>query len=192
MTGRLLPFIALVLAIGIFFGYINPTWTGPVAATKLAISNDTDALNAAQQYTQRENQLAAKRDSIDPANLTRLSTLIPDAVDDVGLILDINALAARSGMLLSNIDVASSATGASGSTASSDTSSGGVPGGAATNPIGSVDLSLSAVGTYAAMQTFLTGIEKSARLLDVQDILVTGSDTGVYTYQMTMRLYWLR
>jgi hypothetical protein len=42
------------------------------------------------------------------------------------------------------------------------------------------------------MQTFLTGIEKSARLLDVQDILVTGSDTGVYTYQMTMRLYWLR
>lgn len=189
MSGRILPALAFVLALGIFFAYVNPTWGGPIAATKLAIANDNDALSAAAEYKTRENQLAAAQDAIDPADLARLSTLLPDAVDDVGLILDINALAARSGLLLSNIDVA---TDADGTTAAPDTSSSGVPSVNSVSPVGSVDLSLTAVGTYTAMQAFLSGVETSARLLDVQDILVTGSDTGVYNYQMTMRLYWLR
>jgi len=55
-----------------------------------------------------------------------------------------------------------------------------------------VDLSLSAIGTYTALQNFLRGVEKSVRLLDIKDIVVKGSDTGVYTYQMKLRLYWLR
>ena len=38
----------------------------------------------------------------------------------------------------------------------------------------------------------MAGIEKSLRLLDVQDLVVKGSDTGVYTYQMHIRFYWLR
>ncbi len=53
----------------------------------------------------------------------------------------------------------------------------------ASNSVGSVDLSLSAVGTYGALQAFLLGIEKSARVLDVQNMLVTGSDTGIYNYR---------
>ncbi len=195
MSGRILPFLALMISLGIFFAYINPTWTGPIAATKLAIANDNQALDAAAQYKTRESQLAAARDSIDPSNLARLATLLPDSVNNVGLTLDINALAARSGLALSNVDVATAAT----SGGASGTASGGTPSLApdgsvdgAGNPVGSVDLSLSAVGTYAALQTFLTGIEHSARLLDVRDLLVSGSNTGVYTYQMTMRLYWLR
>jgi hypothetical protein len=187
MSSRVLPILAVMIAIGTFFVYVMPVWSGPIAATKVAIKNDNDALAAASEYKARENQLASARDSIDPANLTRLATFLPDSVNNVGIILDINALAARSGILLSNIDVAASADagGASGS-------SGGSPTIAQSDPIGSVDLSLSAVGTYSALQTFLQGVEKSTRLLDVQSITVTGSDTGVYNYTMTIRLYWLR
>jgi hypothetical protein len=109
---------------------------------------------------------------------------LPDSVDNVGLILDLNALAARSGLSLSNIDVTKNA-------AASSDASGALPV-ARVNPTGSIDLSLSAVGTYAALQTFLVGIEKSIRLIDVQDIVVKGSDTGLYTFQMKLRIYWLR
>jgi hypothetical protein len=55
-----------------------------------------------------------------------------------------------------------------------------------------VNLNLSALGTFAAFQNFLIGIERSARILDISDIVVKGSDTGVYSYQMVIRLYWLR
>jgi Tfp pilus assembly protein PilO len=189
MNNRIIPILALLVAAGIFFVYVNPTWTGSIAAAKAAIANDDQALVTANQYTAQQNELASARNAIDPADLARLLTFLPDSVDNVGLILDMNALAARSGLSLSNINVASNATASSGSAGTATT--GTLPT-AATNPVGSVDLSLSAVGTYAALQNFLQGVEKSARLLDVRSIAVSGSDTGVYTYQMTLRLYWLQ
>jgi Tfp pilus assembly protein PilO len=186
MNNRVLPLIAFLAALGIYFFYVSPTWSGSIADTKNAITLDDQALAAADQYATQQNTLASARNAIDPTYLARLSTFLPDSVDNVGLILDLNALAARSGLSLSNIDVLTTATnGASASTGQ------GLPT-SATNPVGSIDLTLSAVGTYAALQSFLAGVERSARLLDVRDIVVKGSDTGVYTYQMSLRLYWLR
>lgn len=185
MNERVLPLIALFASIGIFFGYVNPTWSGSIAATKDAIALDDQALAAAADYAEQQNTLASARNEIDTADLDRLDSFLPDSVDNVGLILDLNALAARSGFSLANIDVLSST--ASGAAAAQE----GLPD-AQVNPVGSVDLSLSAVGTYAASQAFLSGVERSARLLDIRDIVVKGSDTGVYNYQMVLRFYWLR
>lgn len=182
MNSRLLPVFALLVAAGIFFGYVNPVWTGPIAETKASIELDNQALAAASQYTAQQNDLAAKRNAIDPANLEKLAAFLPDSVDNVGLILDLNALAARSGLSISNIDIMTSP--AAEGTKSS------LPSGASL--IGSVDLSLSAVGTYPSLKSFLAGVERSARLLDVQTISVKGSETGVYTYEIKLRLYWLR
>lgn len=182
---RVLPLVALSAAVGIFFAYVNPTWSRQIAAAKDAIALDDSALAAAEEYAARQNELAAERANIDPESLERITTLLPDSVDNVGLILDVNALAARSGISLANIDVA--------------TADGGAKSGAqgalpviTANPIGSINLSLTALGTFSSFQTFMSGIERSARLLDIQDIVVKGSDTGVYTYQITLRLYWLR
>lgn len=186
MNSRILPIFALMLAIGIFFAYVNPTWNDSIAETKAALFADDQALEAASVYTSQQTELIKQQEAIDPASLARLLLLLPDSVDNVGLILDLNTLAARSGVSLSNIDAVAN---------SSDSAAQGTAGGLPTegqSPVGSVDLSLSAVGTYAAFQTFLTGLEKSARLLDVRDLVVKGSDTGVYTYQMKVRFYWLR
>jgi Tfp pilus assembly protein PilO len=177
MNNRILPLVSLGAAIAIFFVYVNPVWSGPVATLSTAISADNQALAASANYVQRENQLAQERDAIDPTQLSRAAALLPDSVDNVGLILDLNALASRSGLQLSNIDVSQAADG-SGATQSS--------------PVGSVDLTLSAIGSYTALGSFLHGIEQSARILDIQDLSISGSATGVYSYKMSIRLYWLR
>ncbi len=184
MNDRILPLFALAAAIIIFFVYVNPTWGGSIATTKAAIALDDQALAAAQEYTTQQNALIAARDAIDPSQLSKLSTFLPDSVDNVGLILDLNALAARSGISLSNIDVAANDSNGTPNTASGKALTG--------DPIGSANMTLSAVGTFDSLQAFLRGIEQSARILDVQDVVVKGSDTGVYTYQMSIRLYWLR
>jgi Tfp pilus assembly protein PilO len=182
-SNHILPTLAFVVALGIFFVYVNPTWTGSIATARATIASDDQALTAASQYTAQQNELASAENAIDPTNLAELSTFLPDSVDNVGLILDLNALAARSGLSLSNIDVSANA-------GSTGTASGALPT-TATSPVNSADLSLSAIGTYPALQNFLQGVEKSARLLDAQDIVISGSDTGVYTYKMRLRLYWL-
>lgn len=188
MNSRILPSVALMVAIGIFFAYVNPAWSGRIAVTKASIASDDRALAAAARYTTQQNELAAARNAIDPADLARLDTFLPGSVDNVGLILDLNALAARSGLSLSNIDVTTNTA----STASPNSNIASALPAAVTSPVGSVELSLSAVGTYTALKTFLSGVEKSERLLDVKDLLVKGSDTGVYTYQIKLRIYWLR
>lgn len=185
MNSRILPVIALSIAIGIFFAYVNPTWSGSIADTKAAIKLDDDAIDLANKYVAKKDTVAADRDKINPGDLERLETFLPDSVSNVGLILDINALAASSGLSLASIDVAVADGGAKTS------ASGALPTTMA-NPVGSINLSLSALGTFSAFQKFLNGIEGSARLLDVQDMTVKGSDTGVYSYQVTLRLYWLR
>lgn len=187
MNSRILPMFAIIVAAGIFFAYVNPAWTGSIAEARAKIAADDQALIAAKRYTAQQNQLAAARDAIDAANLAALTTFLPDSVDNVGLILDLNALAARSGLTISNIDVITNAAGAN----TQEANTGALPT-AGLTPVNSVDLSLSALGTFGALQTFIVGIEKSARLLDIHDLVVRGSETGVYSYQMTVRLYWLR
>lgn len=184
MNNRILPSVALLIAIGIFFAYVHPTWNGSIAATKAAIELDNQALIAAEEYKQQENMLATARAAINPDDLTRLETFLPDSVDNVRLILDLNALAARSGLSLTNIDVVTN------NPANPGASQTGLPS-IHDDPIGSVNLSMTALGTFSALQTFLQRVEMSARLLDVQKVVVKSSETGVYTYDLSLRLYWL-
>lgn len=183
-SSRVLPLLSLLIAVAVFLIYVNPTWSNTIAGTKAAIAANDLALTVAGQYIAQQNQLATERSAINPSDLDRLATFLPDSVDNVGLILDLNALAAYSGLMLSNIDVTKNVPDSSAAATGALSAVG--------SPVGSVDLSLSAVGTYEALQNFLRGAEQSRRLLDIRDLSMKGSDTGVYNYRMTLRLYWLR
>jgi hypothetical protein len=191
MISRFFPVIALIIAVALFFGYINPTRTGTIAATKAQIDSYESALEAAERFKEKESELIIERANIPSDGLARLETFLPNGVDNVQIILDLNTLAARSGITLSDFDTRE--TGRLGT----DTQASGSLIGANTvalesqNPIDSIELTISATGTYSSFRTFLEGIEQSLRLLDVVEVTVEDSTSGVYTYDMTIRLYWL-
>jgi hypothetical protein len=185
---RILPIVALLIAIGLFFGYINPTRTGSIAATKAQIDSYESALDAAEHFKDREGELVVAQANIPSDGLARLAAFLPDGVDNVQIILDLNTLAARSGMTLSDFDTAN---------VSQQAQQGGTPGDPASSlqsdgPIDSLEITVSATGTYASFRNFVDGIESSLRMLDIVSVSVNDSATGVYTYDMTIRLYWLR
>jgi Tfp pilus assembly protein PilO len=173
--------MCLMLSVGVFFAYINPLWKGEIAEAKNGIEENERALKSADEYVKRQNALAEQKSSIDPVALTRLETFLPNSVDNVGLILDLNALAEEAGLALESMDVAPQATIVT-------TGEDAEP----LEPVGEIDMNIAAKGTYDALQMFLAGIESSARLLDERQLTVTGSDDGVYDYQISIRLYWLR
>jgi hypothetical protein len=204
MMTRLVPFLCVALAAGLFFAYINPTRTGSITDSRAQIASYESALAAADRFSRKQGELVVARANIPSEGLARLESFLPDGVDNVQIILDLTALAARSGITLSDFDTteSASATGAAGSApqggAAPATASGAVGAGASgglpfesVDPIDSIDLTVSATGTYASFHAFLEGIEQSLRLLDVVSISVSDSETGVYTYDMTIRLYWL-
>jgi Tfp pilus assembly protein PilO len=188
MTHRILPIVALLIAGGLFFGYVHPTYTGKVATLSQEIQTLDGALSAAKRFQAKESELAAEKAQLPAEQLARLETYLPDGVDNVQLILDLNALAARSGLALSDFNVED----AGAPQPNAPESSRGPLSLQSATPTESLNLSLKATGTYAALRTFLAGVETSLRPLDLVDITLVDSTTGVYTYQMTFRFYWLR
>ncbi len=133
---RLLPILFILIAIGLFFGYVNPTYTGPVAELREEIRSYDNALAAAKQFQEKEQQLIAARSSLPLEGVGRVEAFLPDSVDNVQLILDLNALAERSGITLSNFDVASGRTEQQGDQIMLESES----------PVDSLELSLMATG----------------------------------------------
>lgn len=196
MMSRLFPAIALILAIGLFFGYINPTRTGSIAETQAQIDSYDSALEAADRFKEKESELIREQAAIPQDKLERLKTFLPDGVNNVQIILDLNSLAARSRVTLSNFNIVGSPDTTGSQTAAPGAEAQGPAGTgfglASEQAIDSLEITVSATGTYEAFRTFLDGIERSLRLLDVVSVSVSDSDTGIYTYDMTIRLYWLR
>ena len=91
---RFFPIIGLVLAGVIALAYIEPTYSNKIIPTQAAIASSDQALAAAASFKAKENELAAAKNAILPEDLARLEKLLPSSVDNVAIILDLNALAA--------------------------------------------------------------------------------------------------
>ena len=184
---RALPIVLVLVAVGIFFAYTNPTYTGEVSAAKLEVKSLDSALEAADSFKDRESQLERERLALPEEGMKRLLAFLPDNVNNIQLILDLDALAARSGVRLSNFDV-----GDSGETEEVGGDTGGSLALSSTEAVESLEITVTAVGSYSSFHAFLAAAEKSLRMLDVVSIVVKSSNTGVYTYDITFRIYWLQ
>lgn len=193
ISSRLIPILMLVGAVGLFLGFTQPKYGTSVETLRAEIRDLDTALLAAEKFKEKELQLTQEQRAIAPEQLARLEAFLPDSVDNVQLIVDMNSLAARSGVQLSDFDIVGgeeARTDQAGVVPAGTTAPGFALGPAETTE--SLELSVSAIGSYAAFRTFLDGIEKSLRPLDIVELSVEDSATGVYTYDMTFRLYWLR
>lgn len=179
---RIIPVVLILIAIGLFFAYINPTYATNVAALRAEIRSYDAALDAAEAFEEKEAQLMTERANIPTGGLERLETFLPNGVDNVQLILDLNALAERSGVTLSDFDITENTAEGTGDALSLE----------ADGQVESLDLALSATGDYASFKKFLTSAEWSLRPLDLIELSISDSETGVYTYEITFRIYWLR
>lgn len=188
---RIVPLLMIIGAAGLFIGYTQPTYSRSIADLSIEIRDLNTALSAARAFKEKEIQLTGERNALSEEQLMRLESFLPDSVDNVQLIVDLNSLAARSGVRLSEFDIASSEQGGAAGAIPLDQGTGALALGAS-EPTDSLDLSVAATGSYVAFQTFLTGVEKSLRPLDVVELSVEDSNTGVYTYDITFRLYWLK
>lgn len=183
MTERILPVVIVFIAIGLFFGYVHPTYTGTIADLRTEIKSYDAALRAAQEYSKKEAQLVNQKNAIPVDGLMRVEAFLPDGVDNVQLILDLNSLAARSGVTLSDFDITTFEKTAQ--------NQGGRFSLESDSLVESLELSVSAVGTYDSFKKFLQGTETSLRSLDLVELSVVDSPTGVYEYEIKFRIYWL-
>ena len=188
MTRNIFTIIFICGAIAIFFFYTDPAYSG---MQTLSAQNGqyNAALDKATQLQQIKQTLLSRYNSFDPNALTRLSTMLPDQVDNIRLILDLDNLAGQYGMALQNVDISSPDT-QSGSVVSSIAD--------ASQPYDSLTIQFSTRGTYQQFMQFLTALESSLRLVDLVTLSIAPSGVAngtagpLYNYTMTVQTYWLR
>lgn len=178
----LFPLILTIAAIGLFVAYTNPTYQG-LKGEQVKVAAYNDALDKSQELKGLRDKLQSARNAFSPQDEQKLVRLLPDQVDNIRLIIDINNIAARRGLVLSNV--------ALGEVSQSSAAAASLAVGPLSDPVGSVSLGFSVVASYEDFLAFLQDLEHSLRILDVEKLSFSGGQGGKYTFDFTIRTYWL-
>jgi Tfp pilus assembly protein PilO len=177
----LIPTILVLSSIGLFFVFINPTY-GELKVLKENEAQYDEALTKSREIQTLRDELLGKRNSYSTADLDRLAKLLPDNVDNVRLILDLDGIASAYGIRIKNMQIQRDQTASS--------QQGAV--GPSQRPYDSVVLTFSFASTYENLVRFLQDLESSLRIVDVTRLSFTEPSGDLAEYTISIRTYWLR
>lgn len=175
-TSKLI-YIILILAISYLFIYPS---VGELSALTAEKHKYTDTLIMINNIETKKNELLTKFNNISAADRKDIETILPNSLDFVNLISQIDSVAAKYGISIDKVSSKESVvSGNSGETTPSQSYQSAV-------------IAFSFDATYEKFNAFLNDLEKSLRILDVKSIKLTTGDDGIYTYNIEFQTYWLK
>ncbi|MDB5189029.1 MAG: hypothetical protein JWM92_627 [Candidatus Nomurabacteria bacterium] len=202
-------FLTVIAAsVGIFIVFILPRYSAIQTARAAIVSYNTNLVTA-NQLQQSRQALIAQYNGISKDDLNNIQTLLPDSVDNIRLIIQINALATKNGLAsLRQVDY--SADQAAIPAASTLPASTSTPS-ATLQPYAPFTISFETSGQYSNFLSFISDLEQNLRLVDITSIDFTSaadsSTTGTagpaiqpgsqsvasgLKYKVTLKTYWLK
>ena len=182
MTRLFVPIILVIAAIALFVVWTNPNYQA-TKAIQTQVSAYDDALNKSQQLRTTRDAKVSAFNTFSADDTQRLERILPDNVDNIHLIIDIQNIAARHGLSLKNVDLGSTSDGSTAASASAVGASG--------DAVGSISLGFTISASYDDFLAFETDLEHSLRVMDVEKISFTPAATGLTDYTFGIRTYWL-
>ena len=178
--GRFLIPLVLILAAGALYVFQTSSYVDEIRSLQ-AVKQERQALR------DNADQIRARRDIINEQQVgqisleerEKLNRLLPDAIDNVRLIIDIENIARRYGMVPQ---------------VRSFSDTGGSEGVVVTNtkPYNTVTVAFSVSGSYDTLKRFVRDLEQSLRLVDIQNIKFSAEDNDFYSYEFQIKTYWLK
>jgi|SRR3989338_5984584 len=190
MVKIILSTVGLAVAGAIFFLYTQPTYD-TVQALSVQIDQYNQALDKAAQLQELKQTLLSRYNSFDPADIERLQKALPDHVDNVRLVLDLDSLAGQHGMALQNVVINNPAS------ERGDTTVIGTIG-AGQQKFDSLTLQFSTHASYQDFMSFMRDLEDSLRIVDLVSLTLqrdagqAGESGLTYRYDIALRTYWLK
>ena len=173
-------------SIGIYYGYIDPTYKS-TRSLQIQKQQFDAAVNNANELTQKRKTLVAQVNSFSSDGMLRLSKLVPDYIDNVRLIMEINQIALKYGMSLREVHV--------GGVSAFQGSQTDIVGSGSKN-YDSVTLSFSVLTTYSTFKQFLGELENNLRITDIEKIVFTipsgPKSDEFYQFSVSLKTYSLK
>jgi Tfp pilus assembly protein PilO len=190
MNRNLMPIILIVIAIGVFYTFTDSRITG-LKAIQATNSQYLSAINNSVELISQRDAILKKYNTISTTDQARLNTMLPDNVDNVRLIIDINGIASRHGFSLQNISTSADSSKTSTPAVSTISENSGASD--QTPSYGAVTVSFGFTSSYQNFLAFMQDIQSSLRILDISQLSVSpGATPGSYSYSMQLTTYWLK
>lgn len=183
MFRLLTPIVLIGVAIATFVLFTDPYYQ-TIKTLRAQEREYNDALDKSRDLKEQRNKLISKENLISPDDMQKLERLLPNNVDNIRLIIDIDNIAARYGQRIRNVTV--------GAPSESREAGNTLAVGAPADRVGSVELSFTTTARYEDFLRFIQDLEKSVRIVDVQNISFTSGDAELTTYTVLVKTYWLR
>jgi len=178
----LTPIILILVSVAVFYLYINPKYE-EVKVLSVKQERYQEAVDKSKQLQVLRDQLLTKYNSFSATDLARLEKFLPDNVDNVRLIMDIDGIASRYNIEIKNIKIIENL----------PDNSQTIDGTAESRPYNSIGLSFSFRANYDTFVVFIKDLERSLRLIDLSTIeLKTSTETSANDYTVTLKTYWLK
>lgn len=203
MMRFIMPAILIGIAGAVFFVFTNPIYND-ISALNSDVASYNEALDNSKMLENERDKLTSKYNTINPDDLVKLKKLLPDNVDNIRLILEIEQIALPYGMVLKDIKYNAASVSAKDKEAVGKGSSiqGGVVG-KTPKDYGIFGLEFSTSGTYDNFISFTKDMESNLRIVDISSIAfssnTTGSDSAsktsgpeIYKYNFKIKTYWLK
>lgn len=175
-----LPIILIIAAIGLFYTYVDPTYTN-IQTLLEREQKFNDALTKSRELKSLRDSLRGKYNAFLTEDLARLNKLLPNNVDNVRLALDIDGIASLYNMRIKNISIRGSSSNERQKTIGPDS-----------KPYESTVLTFSVASTYENLILFLKDIERSLRIVDTTQLSFAEPNGDLYEYKISIRTYWLK
>jgi Tfp pilus assembly protein PilO len=174
---NILSIVLLLASIGLFFGYIDPAY-GKIRESRVEKLEYDQALTNSEDLRAERDKLLKKYNAMPASEVDRLGKLLPDNIDNVRLVIDIDEMAKTYGMRIRNFKT---------ETVQKTDAIGADP-----SVYGTLKLSFSTTASYATFLGFLHDLERSLRLIDVTSVSFVPTDAGLYDFSVTVKTYWLK
>ena len=192
----LFPILIILISVVAFYSFINPILNDPLTHPAGVATGGIKALTEhekvlkaslqdADDLRAKISELTNRMNAIPQSDLNRLDNFLPDSVNEVQLVTDIDNIAKRSAMTIDQVNLQVSQ-----APSSVRQSSLGVR----PAEIANLNVTFQATGTYSQLRSFMSDVAQSLRILDISDISFTvdQQDSGRHDYNITLTTYWVR
>jgi len=197
MSRLIAPIILIAITIAVFLTFTMPFYAD-IGTLRISQASYNEALNNSKALENERDKLVEKENNIGRENMDKLNKLLPENVDNIRLILEIEQVALPYGMALKDVKYSSAPT-----TNTSTPQAGQVQGGYLTQAprdYGVWDLEFSTTGTYNNFLSFISDLEHNLRIVDIASVVFSSnaevvskdSSSSTYQYKFKIKTYWLK
>jgi len=180
MARPILSISLIVIAVIVFFSFIDPVYK-EIKDLRVESRQFDDALLNSKELQSTRDSLLSRYNTFSSEDLNRAEKFLPDNVDNVRLILDLDSIASTYGILIKNVSIDQKEKEV-GETIEIN------------KKIDEIELSFSITAPYDDFKDFMRDLEQSLRVVDIKELSFQSRENNrnLLDYDVTIKTYWLK